>query len=95
MKEHLATEDNFREQCIYCGRSMEDRKWQTLHHREVLYKITHCECGKKAMIKMPFFGSGHDSWSKHSMVFDKPEDGKRKTSLRTLESKVKILSAEK
>jgi hypothetical protein len=94
MKDHLAKEDHFKQFCLYCGKSAENAKWLTHHHREVLYKISHCECGKKAMIRMPFFGSGHDSLSRQNIVPDKHECGKG-TKLRTLEHKIKLLSGEK
>jgi len=91
MKEHLAKEEHLKEVCLYCGRSMENKHWLSMHHREILYKILHCECGRKAMVRMPFFGSGHDSWN--SIVLDEPKH--LKTKIRTLESKIKILGGEK
>ncbi|MFH0979186.1 MAG: hypothetical protein V1837_07870 [Candidatus Woesearchaeota archaeon] len=89
MKEHLAREKHQKETCLYCGRSMDQRQWNTMHHREVLYKVTHCECGKKAMIRMNFYGSGHDTWG-NNLISDRLKN-EHKTKLRTLESKLKLV----
>lgn len=58
-----------------------------MHVSEVFYTTALCGCGKKAVVRMPFHGSGHDSW--HSTVFESPPDGKVK--LRNLESKIKVV----
>ena len=90
MIDHLAREEQQREQCMYCGRSLKESKWRSEHHREVLYTISYCECGKKVFVRMPFQGSGDVKVSR-STVF--PESRKRKTKLRTLESKIKVLGS--
>ena len=89
MKEHLATEHHFRDSCIYCGRKLAGKPWKAIHSRERLYSALKCDCGKKAMIRMPFYGSGHDSWNHHDT---KEAETDKRTFLRDLESKIKILT---
>ncbi|MFH1510785.1 MAG: hypothetical protein ABIF10_03775 [Candidatus Woesearchaeota archaeon] len=85
MKDHLVTEDHFRKACVYCGKEL--KGWKPMHVSEVFYSMVRCGCGKKAVVRMPFLGSGHDSW--HSTVFEVPPD--RKIKLRTLENKLKVI----
>jgi len=89
VKEHLVREMHLKETCIYCGHDLRDKKWTALHHREKLYMTHKCTCGRHMVVRLPFLGSGHDSWNHHNVSEIKPQ---KEAVLRTLESKIKILS---
>jgi hypothetical protein len=89
LKDHIVREHHLRETCVYCGRDLKEKHWEPMHCSERLYNMLKCECGKKAVIRLPFLGSGHDSWN-HSTIHEAPTD--RRTKLRNLESKIRVLS---
>lgn len=62
--------------CLYCNHELSDHDWKSHWEGEIHYKSTVCQCGKKQMVKVDFFGSGHDNWDKQvNFIFD---DGKIK-----------------
>jgi len=56
--------------CLYCGRKLED-KWTSEFHIEDHYKTIKCDCGRKHCIKVDFHGSGHDNFSLEEKVKNK------------------------
>ena len=50
--------------CPYCGID-KVLKWSNTFEGKSLYKVHKCGgCGRKVTVKMPFMGSGDDSWGK-------------------------------
>jgi len=89
MKDHLMKEDALKDVCLYCGKDMRETMWDAFHHRTKLYMSAQCECGKKAIVRLPHYGSGHGQWN-NSVVLDEHKHG-GKTTMRTLEAKIKII----
>jgi NAD-dependent SIR2 family protein deacetylase len=59
---HIVNEINQREQCVYCGNNLSDKRWYSEHSMEHHYKSV--ECGERVRVKVNFIGSGHDTWDK-------------------------------
>jgi DNA-directed RNA polymerase subunit RPC12/RpoP len=62
---HIITENDQKNTCPYCGKNIRSKRWKSVFDYNSLYKEVHCTCGKRVTIKMPFMGSGDDSWSKN------------------------------
>jgi hypothetical protein len=89
VKEHIARLESARDSCFYCGRSLKRTTWKPFHLREVLYLTSYCTCGKKAVVRLPFLGSGHGAWNGNAGVkLPRPQG---RTRIRTLESTLKII----
>lgn len=91
---HSFTTQDFKRQCMYCSTSFDEIKWDNIHVGTRLYKHSNCSCGKVIMVPVNFLGSGHDNWDgknswKTSSMIKVP---KTKKKIKTLESKIKILS---
>jgi len=61
---HLVKEEDFLEQCSYCGREINGRKWKTELLVEKHYKKIKCECGAELRFRVGFAGSGHDEFTR-------------------------------
>jgi len=61
---HIISETDLKDVCPYCGRHNASMLWNSTFDNNVLYKELNCSCGRKVSVKMPFIGSGHDSWQK-------------------------------
>jgi len=60
---HLLKEDNFREQCLYCGNNIDLEKFKTQHTpHEQMYKVATCDCGKEVSIKISHNNKHDCSW---------------------------------
>ena len=59
---HLINESEIKENCIYCGCDLSNKRWKSHFEGDLHYKIIVCKCGKKNNVKVNFLGSGHDSW---------------------------------
>jgi len=59
---HLVNEETIKQQCIYCGNNLSDKKWISEFDFPRHYKTFLCKCGKRLRIMAPFYGSGHDNW---------------------------------
>lgn len=59
---HIIQESDQKNICPYCGNK--HLKWKSKFDGTSHYKEHVCSCGRKVTIKVPFMGSGHDSWSK-------------------------------
>jgi len=59
---HWIGEAEIKENCIYCGNNLINKKWESCFEGDFHYKTIICECGKKNITKVNFLGSGHDSW---------------------------------
>ena len=70
---NVVNDSDQRFNCIYCGKNLVDSKWKSDFCEDKHYKLTICECGKEARMKVEFFGSGHDNWEKESTIEDKIE----------------------
>jgi hypothetical protein len=83
---HLVQESGLKQDCIYCGKNLDNHKWESVFHAHFHYKTTKCTCGKKVRVKVDFCGSGHDSW-------DGTHSWKKKirSTDEKLESKIKVL----
>ncbi|MFC1741525.1 hypothetical protein ACFL3V_03240 [Nanoarchaeota archaeon] len=69
---HIICEDDLKRSCPYCGSSTTLRKWRSVFSTcNSHYKECDCKCGHKVSVKMPFMGSGHDSWNKDLKNLDK------------------------
>jgi len=88
MKDHLASENTQKIQCIYCANDLSGREWVSEFIRDLHYKATRCDCGKNIRMKVEFHGSGHDSWD-GTKSWKKFKKAKTKGMLRTLESRIK------
>ena len=53
---------DFKQQCLYCGKQLQDRSWHSEHDANRHYKTTVCDCGKRLSLRVDFWGSGHDNW---------------------------------
>ncbi|MFT4297695.1 MAG: hypothetical protein ACMXX5_00715 [Candidatus Woesearchaeota archaeon] len=92
---HCFTIQNQKFQCIRCSSPLHDSKWSNHHEGTQLYKSAICpSCSYDIMIPVDFLGSGHDNWdgvsswtSDSSIVIPKT-----KNKIKTLESRIKILS---
>jgi DNA-directed RNA polymerase subunit RPC12/RpoP len=95
---HTFTIKDQKNQCVHCSNTLKDIKWENVHQGIQLYKSTFCpECKYHILIPVDFLGSGHDNWDgKNSWVSESniiiP---KNKHKMKTLESKIKILSEKK
>jgi len=59
---HLVKESDIKENCIYCGKNLINKKWESKFEGDFHYKTIICECGREIITKVDFLGSGHDSW---------------------------------
>ena len=71
---HIIREKDQKNVCTYCGNSLISMDWDSAFEGDSLYKVLHCTCGRKVVVKMPFMGSGHDSWSKTTNLDKKIEE---------------------
>ncbi|MFO7711474.1 MAG: hypothetical protein R6V53_06920 [Candidatus Woesearchaeota archaeon] len=76
---------DLREQCLYCGKNLNDSPWTSEHDLNRHYKSTVCECGKKVTLRVDFWGSGHDKWNQY---WKKNLAKQEKCKIRTLENLV-------
>ena len=60
---HLMQEDEQKHICAYCGKRANPKKWKSRFDGDAHYKELKCTCGRKVTIRVPFMGSGDDSWS--------------------------------
>ena len=58
----MIRENDQKHACPYCGKKAD---WKSRFDNNKHYKEFLCNCGRRVSIKMPFAGSGHDSWSKN------------------------------
>ncbi len=61
---HMISEAHTKDKCPYCGTNHPSQLWSSSFAYNDHYKVLNCSCGRRITIKMPFMGSGHDSWSK-------------------------------
>ncbi|MBW2997275.1 hypothetical protein KY349_02970 [Candidatus Woesearchaeota archaeon] len=75
---HVMQEDEQKHVCAYCGKRTDPRKWMSTFEGTAHYKELKCTCGRKVTVKVPFMGSGDDSWGKNldNRVEDEEEDPK-------------------
>lgn len=62
MPHHLLKEEDLKEQCVYCGTRLDDKRWISYHPGNMHYKESVCECGKVNRIRTDSNTSGHDNW---------------------------------
>ncbi|MBI5393118.1 hypothetical protein HZA96_04565 [Candidatus Woesearchaeota archaeon] len=68
---HLLKEDIFKEQCLYCGNSLQLDQFKTEHIlHELLYKVAICECGKEASVKITHNNKKDCSWIEKEVMGD-------------------------
>ena len=65
MMDHLIDNDFFKIACSYCLKSTKEIEWKSEFEIEIHYKSGKCDCGKELKIRMPFYGSGHDTLNEH------------------------------
>ncbi len=69
---HVICQEDQLKVCPYCGKTPDIKKFKSSfdgsnsHYKDML-----CSCGKRISIKVPFAGSGHDSWNKKIKDLDK------------------------
>ncbi|MBI2546519.1 hypothetical protein HYV81_05035 [Candidatus Woesearchaeota archaeon] len=57
------TEHDARFKCMYCSNDLAKNIWYSDFIGDSLhYKVTKCNCGRHARVKVNFLSSGHDSW---------------------------------
>lgn len=61
MKHHLLRNFDVHE-CMYCSHDLSGLHWLSHFEIEHHYKSVICVCGRRNMIKVRFYGSGHDTW---------------------------------
>ena len=61
MMDHLIDNNFFNIACFYCLKNSSELDWKSEFEMEIHYKSCKCDCGKELRIRMPFYGSGHDS----------------------------------
>jgi len=61
--DHLVREEDSVIECLYCGKDLNKREWDSEFCGMLHYKIIECECGKKNRVKHPTLGSGHDNFN--------------------------------
>jgi len=60
---HIIQESDILDQCIYCGKEIQDSDWNSIFFAGHHYKIVKCKCGKENSVKCKFHGSGHDEFT--------------------------------
>ncbi len=48
--------------CQYCAKDLQAEEWKSNFDSTRHYKTLPCACGKRNWCKVPFDGSGHDSF---------------------------------
>ena len=84
---HWICESDIKENCIYCGNDLNDKKWESSFEGDSHYKTLTCECGKNNRVRVNFLGSGHDSWDgtcSWDFVIEK-DDKKLEVKIKELE----------
>lgn len=72
MMDHLIDSNFLKHSCIYCLKSSEGIDWKSNFENEIHYKSGKCDCGKELRLRMPFYGSGEDSFNeKKKSIEDK------------------------
>ena len=72
MIDHLINNNSIKDSCLYCLNSGNNLNWKSDFEREVHYKSCKCDCGKELRLRMPFYGSGEDSFDdKNKSIEDK------------------------
>lgn len=91
---HINSDSEIRNQCLYCGNHVHDKKWESVFRGPRHYKTHKCVCGHQLEIVVDFWGSGHDSWDGTLSWRDKTIKKKsNEIKIRTLENKVKLMQA--
>ncbi|MFH1053925.1 MAG: hypothetical protein V1740_05920 [Candidatus Woesearchaeota archaeon] len=90
---HIFTESDLRNFCPYCKSDISENEWKSLFHAQIHYKESECTCGKSLKIRVPFIGTGHDSWDgKQTWKRDVLEIRKDpKTKMKTLDTQIKVM----
>ena len=69
---HVISQEDQLKTCPYCGKTPDIRNFRSaFNEMNGHYKDMVCGCGKSISIKVPFAGSGHDSWNKRFKDLDK------------------------
>ena len=63
MMDHLIDSNFFNIACSYCLKNNEDVEWKSEFELEIHYKSCKCDCGKELKVRVPFYGSGEDSFN--------------------------------
>lgn len=63
---HIMSEEDQLKACPCCGKRSGRRHWRSMFDTSnIHYKECNCsECGYRMTIKVPFIGTGHDSWNR-------------------------------
>jgi DNA-directed RNA polymerase subunit RPC12/RpoP len=62
---HIVSEADQKHACPYCGKNTALKQWESVFDVSNLhYKECRCSCGHRVTVKVPFMGTGHDSWNK-------------------------------
>ncbi|MBW2964291.1 hypothetical protein KY363_02425 [Candidatus Woesearchaeota archaeon] len=65
-------EDHHGQSCPYCGKDTDRKQWRSVFSTcNSHYKECTCACGHKVTVRVPFIGSGHDSWNSRFRNLDK------------------------
>ena len=72
MMDHLIEGDSLKNSCFYCLKSDEEMVWKSDFESDMHYKVHKCDCGRESRLRMPFYGSGDDTFNiKKKSIEDK------------------------
>ena len=76
---HLIKEMHAKNFCVYCGKELKGKNWNSEFEAELHYKTVKCpECKKKNRIRVDFHGSGHDNWDGNGFKVNAEENLEKK-----------------